>query len=68
MANDSTGMGPASSEQDATPINDGYFTDMQGDEDALEAMLEKLMRRRKHVIDLVSACSVGRVKPFPNWK
>ncbi len=34
MANDSTGMGPATSEQDATPINDGYFTDMQGDEDA----------------------------------
>jgi hypothetical protein len=32
MANDSTNAGQVASEQDATPINDGYFTDMQGEE------------------------------------
>ena len=41
---------------------------LRGDEDALEAMLEKLMRRRNRVAELISACSAGRMKPFPNWK
>lgn len=34
MPNDSTNAGQVSSEQDTTPINDGYFADMQGDGDA----------------------------------
>jgi T1SS-143 domain-containing protein len=32
MANDSTTAGQVASEQDAAPINDGYFTDAQGEE------------------------------------
>lgn len=41
---------------------------VRGDEEALEAMLENLMRRRKRVAELIKGCSEGRVKPFPNWK
>jgi hypothetical protein len=41
---------------------------LQGDEDALECMLEKLMQRRSGVPDLIRNCSVGRLRPFPNWK
>jgi len=41
---------------------------VRGDEDALEHMLEDLMRRRKRVADLIKGCSEGRVRPFPNWK
>ena len=41
---------------------------VRGDEDALEHMLEDLMRRRKSVADLIKGCSEGRVRPFPNWK
>jgi hypothetical protein len=39
-----------------------------GEEDALNELLEKLMRRRSRVADLLRECSVGRVKAFPNWK
>jgi hypothetical protein len=41
---------------------------LQGEEDALEAMLEKLMQRRSRVPDLIKDCTVGRLNPFPNWK
>ena len=39
-----------------------------GEEDALNELLEKLMRRRSRVADLLQDCSTGRVKAFPNWK
>jgi len=39
-----------------------------GEDDALNELLEKLMRRRSRVADLLRECSVGRVKAFPNWK
>jgi hypothetical protein len=38
-----------------------------GDEDALESLLEKLLRRRKRVASLVVDCGKGRINPFPNW-
>jgi hypothetical protein len=41
---------------------------VRGDEDALESMLENLMRRRKRIPELIKECSAGRVRPFPNWK
>jgi hypothetical protein len=38
------------------------------DADALEAMLAKLMSRRKRVPDLIRESRRGRVNPFPEWK
>ena len=41
---------------------------LTGDESALEAVLLKLMTRRKRVPDLVRESQRGRINPFPNWK
>ena len=41
---------------------------LNGDREALEAILEKLFRRRKRVPDLIRECSRARVDPFPNWR
>jgi hypothetical protein len=38
------------------------------DADALQAMLEKLMLRRRRVPDLIGDSRHGRVNPFPEWK
>jgi hypothetical protein len=40
---------------------------LEGDEQALEHLLTKLMSRRKRVADLIHDCVRGRVNPFPNW-
>jgi|SRR5215472_10803439 len=40
---------------------------LNGDESLLEALLERLMSRRKRVPDLVHECQRGRTNPFPNW-
>lgn len=40
----------------------------EGDEDALAALLERLLARRKRVPDLIEACRESRVNPFPNWR
>jgi hypothetical protein len=40
---------------------------LDGDEGALEQLLEQLLRRRKRVPDLIEACRTGRSNPFPNW-
>ena len=41
---------------------------LAGDEGDLEALLLKLLARRKRVPDLIRASQQGRVNPFPNWK
>jgi hypothetical protein len=41
---------------------------LDGDEAALEALLEKLMSRRKRVPDLIRASQHGRTNPFPDWR
>ena len=41
---------------------------LQGDEDALQCLLERLLERRKRVPQLVEECRKGRVNPFPNWR
>ncbi len=41
---------------------------LDGDETALEALLEKLMARRKRVPDLIQDSRRGRINPFPLWK
>jgi hypothetical protein len=41
---------------------------MAEDAEALEAMLEALMSRRKRVPDLIRESRSGRVNPFPDWK
>jgi hypothetical protein len=41
---------------------------IDGDEDLFQDLLERLMRRRKRVPDLIRGCVSGRVNPFPNWK
>jgi hypothetical protein len=41
---------------------------VEGEEDALDRLLEKLFERRKRLPDLVSACRESKVNPFPNWK
>jgi hypothetical protein len=40
---------------------------IDGDEDALEQLLERLFERRKRVPELISACRKARTNPFPNW-
>ena len=40
---------------------------LEGDGDALESMLTKLMSRRKRVPDLIRASQSGRINPFPEW-
>lgn len=41
---------------------------LAGDEGDLEALLIKLLARRKRVPDLIRASQQGRVNPFPGWK
>ncbi len=41
---------------------------LDGDEDLLEKTLERLMRRRQRVEDLVSDCRKGKADPFPRWR
>jgi hypothetical protein len=40
---------------------------VEGEEDALEQLLERLFQRRKRLPDLISACRQARTNPFPNW-
>lgn len=40
---------------------------LEGDEDALERLLQRLWERRIRVPDLLEACHQTRVAPFPNW-
>ena len=42
---------------------------VEGDEAALESMLETLLRRRKRVPELIrEVASHARINPFPNWR
>ena len=41
---------------------------MEGEEDELQRLLERLYERRKRVPELIAACRGARVNPFPNWK
>jgi hypothetical protein len=42
---------------------------LNGDLDPLEEVLERLMRRRRRVADLIADCARGRAKDaFPKWK
>lgn len=41
---------------------------IEDDVDALEALLEKLLERRKKVPDLIEAARQARSNVFPNWK
>jgi len=41
---------------------------IEGDEDALERLLEQLFDRRKRVADLIRASHASSIKPFPNWR
>jgi HipA-like kinase len=41
---------------------------LEGDEGALETVLQKLMARRKRVLDLLQDSRRGRINPFPSWK
>jgi len=38
-----------------------------GEEDTLHELLEKLMRRRSRVADLLRDCGTGCAKAFPSW-
>lgn len=41
---------------------------LEGEEDELERLLERLMRRRARVPDLIEQCCSGPSNPFPNWR
>jgi hypothetical protein len=41
---------------------------LEGDEAEFEALLNKLMRRRQRVPDLIEESRRGRIDPFPAWK
>ena len=40
---------------------------LEGEEDEFERLLEKLLRRRRRLADLIKAARQARVNPFPNW-
>jgi len=40
---------------------------IEGEEDALVELLERLFERRKHVPELIAACRAGRANPFSDW-
>jgi hypothetical protein len=40
---------------------------MEGEENALEELLERLLRRRSRVPDLLEDCRRARPALFPNW-
>jgi hypothetical protein len=40
---------------------------IDGEEEALEKLLERLYERRKRVPELISACRQARTNPFANW-
>ena len=40
---------------------------LNGDAEPLTAILERLMRRRARIPDLLSECAASRSNPFPNW-
>jgi hypothetical protein len=41
---------------------------LEGDEDELERLLERLMRRRARVPDLIEQCRSGKANSFPEWR
>ena len=41
---------------------------VEDDDDKLDALLEKLMRRRRDVADSLKASRQWRENPFPNWR
>ena len=41
---------------------------VEGEEDELQRLLERLFERRKRTTDLLAACRSARIDPFPNWK
>jgi hypothetical protein len=41
---------------------------LEGDEEELERLLERLMLRRARVPDLIEQCRTGRSDPFPAWR
>jgi hypothetical protein len=41
---------------------------LEDDGDELERMLEKLLRRRKRVPELIEASRSAEANPFPNWR
>jgi hypothetical protein len=40
---------------------------IEGEEDALDQLLERLFERRKRIPELITACRAARTNPFPNW-
>jgi hypothetical protein len=40
---------------------------IEGEEDALQDLLERLFERRKRLPELIAACRQARTNPFPNW-
>jgi hypothetical protein len=41
---------------------------IEGEEDELETLLDRLFDRRQRLPGLLAACRTGRSNPFPNWK
>ena len=41
---------------------------IEGEEDALQQLLERLFERRKRLPELIAACRSTRINPFPNWQ
>jgi len=39
-----------------------------GDEESLERLFDRLLRRRRRLPDLISDCRKAKVTPFPDWK
>ncbi|MEO8100751.1 MAG: HipA family kinase [Acidobacteriota bacterium] len=49
-------------------VNSVPRTWIAGEEDALQHLLEQLMRRRSRVGELIADCRSARIDPFPAWR
>jgi hypothetical protein len=41
---------------------------IEGEEDAFERLLERLLKRRRRVADLIEECRRSKAGPFPQWR
>jgi hypothetical protein len=40
---------------------------IEGEEDALDRLLERFFERRARLPALIESCRMSRINPFPNW-
>jgi len=59
------GGGPAGSRLESSGLEGSR---LENDRDSLDRLLERLLRRRNRVPDLIEGCRAARTNPFPEWR